>query len=246
LFTGAARGIGAAIGGGSLWAYLLTQQSKAEPFALRPPGALAEDEFQALCVKCGLCVADCPYDTLKLGTVGDPYPIGTPYFEPRDVPCYMCPDIPCIEACPTGALDTGLEEIDDADMGLAVLIDQENCLSYRGLRCEICYRACPLQDQAITIENRQRGISKHAMFVPIVHSDACTGCGICENACPLPEATIKVLPQEIAQGKLGEHYDFGWLEDTELTPEFQPGATPPPAEAPSGDAALDYLNEGEL
>ena len=77
LFAGAARGIGAAVGGGSLWAHLLTQESRAAPFALRPPGALAEDAFQVLCVKCGLCVADCPYDTLKLAAVGRS-PAGSP------------------------------------------------------------------------------------------------------------------------------------------------------------------------
>jgi len=243
-FVSAARSTGVAVGGGTLWAYLLTEQSKAAPFALRPPGALGEEEFLALCIKCGLCVADCPFDTLKLGTVGDPYPIGTPYFVPRDVPCYMCPDIPCVEACPTGALDPDLTEIENSDMGLAVLVDQENCLSYRGLRCEICHRACPLQDEAITIENRPREISRHALFVPIVHSDACTGCGVCENACPLPEATIKVLPRKLAQGKLGEHYEFGWTEETPLTPEFEPSPAAPQPGSPGEDAALEYLNEG--
>ena len=37
----------------------------------------------------------------------------------------MCEDIPCIKACPTNALDHGLTDINDADMGLAVVIDQK-------------------------------------------------------------------------------------------------------------------------
>ena len=120
--------------------------------ALRPPGALAEDDFNAACIKCGQCVEACPYDTLKLARAGADVPIGTPYFEPREIPCYMCPDIPCMKACPTGALAAELKDITKARMGLAV-IDMENCLSWQGLRCEICYRVCPLKDKAITLEN---------------------------------------------------------------------------------------------
>lgn len=241
----AARAATAAALGGGLWAYLLRQQAHASPFALRPPGAVTEPDFLGKCIKCGQCVVDCPYDTLKLARVGDPYPIGTPFFVPRDVPCYMCPDIPCMNACPTGALDPGLADIADADMGLAVLIDHENCLSWRGLRCEICHRDCPLQGTAITVEYQPRKRSKHARFIPVVHSDACTGCGICEKSCPLPEATIKVLPRKLAQGRLGEHYRLGWTLDTPITQDFKPAREAP--EIPDNtESGLDYLNEEGL
>ena len=230
------QGIGVGALGAAVWATLLRQQSKASPFALRPPGALAEEQFLSACVKCGQCVVDCPYDTLKLATLDDDVPIGTPYFEPRTTPCYLCPDIPCAKACPTGALDGTLQDIAASRMGLAVLIDQENCLSYRGLRCEICHRECPLIDRAITLQHRPRGTSKHGMLLPTVHSDQCTGCGICERACPLPVAAIKVLPHELAQAAPGDHYGFGWEEQK-----------PPQGQQPSqkdADAALEYLNEG--
>ena len=46
-----------------------------------------------------------PFDTLKLAKPGDNLPLGTPYFVPRDIPCYMCVDIPCVPICPTKALD---------------------------------------------------------------------------------------------------------------------------------------------
>lgn len=244
LLTQAARGVAGAAMGGGLWGYLVREQARATPFALRPPGALAEPDFLSKCVKCGICVADCPYGTLKMAHVGAPYPIGTPYFVPRDVPCYMCPDIPCVKGCPTGALDLTLSDIEKSRMGLAVLIDQENCLSYRGLRCEICHRECPLQNRAITIENHQRKASKHALFVPIVHSDECTGCGACEKSCPLPEPAIKVLPRELAQAKLGDHYRFGWTFDTPITQQFQPARTAPAESSGDVGAGLDYLNEG--
>ncbi|WP_204524266.1 ferredoxin-type protein NapG [Corticimicrobacter populi] len=199
----------------SLGVGLYSTQSRALPAtALRPPGALPEEDFLSACVRCGLCVRACPFDTLVLAELGDHVATGTPYFIARDIPCEMCPDIPCVEACPTGALDRGLTDIDQSEMGLAVLIDQENCLNYLGLRCDVCYRVCPLIDKAITLETIHNPRSdRHAMLLPTVHSDACTGCGKCEKACVLPgEAAIKVLPTRLAQGSRAEHYRRGWEE----------------------------------
>ncbi|MBE9568433.1 MAG: ferredoxin-type protein NapG [Proteobacteria bacterium] len=183
--------------------------------AIRPPGALDEKDFLGACVRCGLCVRDCPYDTLKLAKFGDSGGVatGTPYFTARDIPCEMCEDIPCVKACPTGALDHSLEDIDDARMGLAVLIDEENCLNFQGLRCDVCYRVCPVIDKAITLEMRHNVRSgKHALFIPTVHSDHCTGCGKCERSCVLETTAIRVMPFELAKGELGHHYRWGWKE----------------------------------
>ncbi len=181
--------------------------------AIRPPGALPENRFLGACIRCGLCVRDCPYDTLKLAELGENVATGTPFFEARKVPCEMCEDIPCVVACPTGALDSELTDIDDARMGLAVLVDQETCLNYLGLRCDVCYRVCPLIDEAITLEPRHNPrTGKHTLFIPVVHSDACTGCGKCERACVLEEAAIKVFPIRLAKGELGHHYRLGWEE----------------------------------
>jgi ferredoxin-type protein NapG len=181
--------------------------------ALRPPGGLPEEQFLAACTRCGLCVRDCPYDTLKLAAPGDPAPTGTPYFTARAIPCEMCEDIPCIKNCPSGALDPKLTDMSDARMGLAALVDHESCLNFLGLRCDVCYRVCPAIDKAITLDNIHNTRSdRHAMFLPTVHSEHCTGCGICEKACVLPEAAIKVLPPALAQGRLGEHYRKGWEE----------------------------------
>ncbi|MCU7958429.1 MAG: ferredoxin-type protein NapG [gamma proteobacterium symbiont of Bathyaustriella thionipta] len=230
--------------GGLLWAYLLQQQAQATATAIRPPGALAEADFNASCIKCGQCVRACPYDTLKLAPVGDTAAIGTPYFTPREVPCYMCEDIPCKQACPTGALTPQLSRINDSRMGLAV-IDIENCLSWQGLRCEICHRECPVQGKAISVEHHPRKLSKHAMFVPLVHSEACTGCGICEKACPTDEAAIRVVPPDLVQGKIGSHYRLGWKNEAGITKDFKPAAKiKSPDDQPAG--GLDYLNKGEL
>ena len=204
---------GCAVAGGFL-AYLASDAKALPDRALRPPGALGEEDFLAACVRCGLCVRDCPYDTLSLAELGlDSAATGTPFFIARDVPCEMCDDIPCVAACPTGALDKGLTNIDDAKMGVAVLVDQENCLNFLGLRCDVCYRVCPVIDEAITLERSHNERSgHHAMFAPTVHADHCTGCGMCEKSCVLPEAAIKVLPVRLARGKPAEHYRLGWEE----------------------------------
>ena len=240
-FARVGQGAALAATGGLVWSYLLGQQAQATPYAIRPPGALAEAGFNASCIKCGQCVDACPYDTLKLATADSGIPIGTPYFIPRETPCYMCEDIPCVPVCPTGALDHALDDIDDSRMGLAV-IDIENCLSWQGLRCEICFRECPLQGRAISIEHHPRRISKHAMFVPLVHSDACTGCGICEKACPTQKAAIRVLQADLVQGEIGDHYRLGWTIDSPITQDFKAATDAAAGSAPA--TGLDYLNEG--
>ena len=238
------QGSALAATGGLVWMYLLNQQARATPFAIRPPGALAEADFNARCIKCGQCVDACPYDTLKLATANAGIPIGTPYFIPKEIPCYMCEDIPCLKACPTGAIDPALEDIDDSRMGLAV-IDIENCLSWQGLRCEICHRECPVTDKAITVQHNPRRLSKHAMFVPIVHSNACTGCGICEKACPTQKAAIRIVQPQLVQGQIGDHYRLGWTVDTPITQDFKvPGRDMRGSDAPA--PSLDFLNEGSL
>jgi len=191
-----------------------TRQAMSLPaHAIRPPGALEEKDFLGACVRCGLCVRDCPYDTLRLAQPGEDVALGTPYFVAREVPCEMCEDIPCIVACPTGALDHSLTDIDESRMGLAVVVDQESCIAFRGLRCEVCFNVCPVRGKAITLEMQHNERSgKHALFIPVVHSSDCTGCGKCEQACILEEAAIKVFPLHLAKGMLGRHYRLGWQE----------------------------------
>jgi ferredoxin-type protein NapG len=218
-----------AVGIAALGLGLYSRQSRALPAqAIRPPAALAEEDFLGACIRCGLCVQDCPYDTLHLAELGDAIAIGTPYFVARQTPCEMCEDIPCVTACPTGALDHNLVDIDQARMGLAVVIDQEGCIAFQGLRCEVCYNVCPIQDKAISLETRHNTrTGMHAAQVPIVHSDACTGCGKCEQACILTgESAIKIIPIHLAQSGGSPHYRLGWEEKDKagqalVTPDVQ-------------------------
>lgn len=214
------------------------KSAKAKGWVPLPPGASAN--FAEECLKCGLCVQACPYHTLKLARLSDPAPYGTPFFEPRDVACYMCADIPCVRVCPSGALDRKMENINDARMGVAV-VDPASCLSWQGLRCEVCYRICPVKDKALTLNPHPRELSKHAVFVPTINPDHCTGCGLCVWSCPTQEAAINIVDRKAVLGRIGEHYRLGWKTEQPHHPTVQHEAAPktPENAAPGG---LDYLN----
>lgn len=240
----AARGAAGCAVAGSLLA-LVARDARALPAeALRPPGAIPKDDFLAACIRCGLCVRDCPYDTLSLARLGvDGAATGTPFFTACTVPCEMCDDIPCVAACPTGALDPALTDIDDARMGTAVLVDTENCLNALGLRCDVCYRVCPVIDKAITLalmHSPQSG--HHAIFLPTVHADACTGCGKCEKSCVLPEAATKVLPVRLARGAAAGHDCLGWEEMQAKGAPVVEGVQGLPANLPADAPALPSLD----
>lgn len=214
-FLSIARAFGLATLGALTWSAYVDEVT-ASQLTLRPPGALDEEDFLKTCIKCGMCVEACPYDTLMLAKPGDNKPLGTPFFTPRDIPCYMCPDIPCVPVCPTNALDikkvskNNELDINMADMGVAV-VDSTNCIAFWGIQCDACYRACPILGEAITIEyTKNERTGKHAYMKPVVNSDYCTGCGLCEKACVTEKAAIFVLPREVALGKVGDYYIKGW------------------------------------
>lgn len=236
--------IALAAAGGFVW----SEAAKAKTsLLLRPPGAKEEKEFLASCIRCGLCVEACPFDTLHLAKIGDGISLGTPFFVPRQIPCYMCSDIPCVPACPTNALNTklvttdGRLDIKKAKMGVAV-VDMKNCVAYWGIQCDACYRACPLIDKALMLEyRRNERTSKHAFLLPIVDTDVCTGCGICERVCITEKPAIFVLPTHLALGAVGNNYVKGWVKEDERR-----------VDDASTDIKLDknkvtdYLNSGEF
>ena len=233
-----------ALSGGFIWSL----GAKASPLMLlRPPGAKNEKQFLESCIRCGLCVEACPFDTLKLASLGDGISVGTPYFEPRKIPCYMCENIPCVPVCPTGALDVNLVSTNDkldinkAKMGVAV-VDMKNCVAYWGIQCDACYRACPLLDKALYLEyRRNERTQKHAFLLPVVDSDICTGCGVCERACITEKAAITVLNRDAVLGKVGDNYVKGWIKEDEKRIDDADSKIKLDIKK-----ATNYLNGGEL
>lgn len=162
---------------------------------LRPPGAGEPARFNARCVRCGRCLEACPYGAIHAAPFDAAREAATPFLDARAQACRLCEDFPCAAACPTGALEVPAERA-AAAMGVAV-INEDTCLSYQGMRCEVCYRACPLIDEAIVIDYRPReGDDIHAVFAPQVVNDSCAGCGLCEQRCPVsdPAPAIVVVP----------------------------------------------------
>ncbi len=100
-----------------------------EPSLLRPPGAVPEDEYLHLCIKCGQCLQVCPYDSIKLEPVTGGASYGMAYIDPTERGCYLCDAFPCILACPTGALDHEHDQIEDVHMGMAVIVHESACLA---------------------------------------------------------------------------------------------------------------------
>jgi len=102
---------------------------KSDEPILRPPGAVLEDRFLKLCIKCGQCLQVCPFDSIMLEDIDRGASVGMAYIEPRQRGCYLCEAFPCILACPTGALDHEHDNIRSIHMGIAIINNINFCLA---------------------------------------------------------------------------------------------------------------------
>jgi len=157
---------------------------------LRPPGALAEDDFLSRCIHCGQCGEACPNRCIRyFGVENGLSSLDTPYIIPREKGCILC--MKCGEAWPTGAIRAIPRDaesiINEVHMGRAV-VDKRLCLSYQGKTCGVCYRACPLADIAIRV-----GMLEQPEVL-----DACVGCGLCERSCIQMPQAIRIMPHRDA------------------------------------------------
>ena len=138
---------------------------------LRPPGALAEEAFLSLCIKCQKCQEICPTAAIvPVLMTEDVAGAGTPKLNFSLGYCNLC--MKCIAACPTRALQPTEKEA--VKLGVAE-IDKDKCVAWNWTGCTRCYKECPIG--AITMDDTQR---------PVVDASKCNGCGLCEYICPAP------------------------------------------------------------
>jgi len=161
------------------------------PALIRPPGAVAEDEFLDLCIRCGECMKVCLTNGLQptfleAGLVG----LWSPRLYPRIGYCeYAC--TLCGQVCPTGAIRrlTPAEK-KKVRIGLA-FIDPSRCLPYAFQKtCIVCEEHCPTSPKAIWFEEADvavQGGGRRRVKQPRVSIDLCIGCGICETKCPVQD-----------------------------------------------------------
>ena len=110
-----------------------------EPRCPRPPGALPDNEmFLATCERCHACAGVCPHDAIQQFGPASGRLEGTPFLDPASTPCRWCEDMPCIEACPSGALARQAEEhvrpIAKVSLDLDRCLNSQDCSSRPSLR----------------------------------------------------------------------------------------------------------------
>ena len=177
---------------------------------IRPPGAVAENEFLQRCIRCGECMKVCIGNALQPDFVrGGVFSLWSPVVVARLGYCeYNC--TLCGQVCPTGAIRLlPREEKRQTKIGLAV-IDQNRCLPYaRGEECLVCEEHCPTGKKAIVFDAKiiEQGNQRLARLQPRVVKDLCIGCGICETRCPVAGQSAIVIVSE------GESRAPSWLTD---------------------------------
>jgi len=182
-------------GASGLFAVALFKTSLIHPVqkakAVRPPGALVEDQFLDRCIRCGECIRICStsgqglqYAGLETGWSGLATPILLPPLGYCEYNCNLCGQV-----CPTGAIRSlSLEEKHGVKMGTAHF-DKTRCIPwYYGENCMVCEEHCPVPEKAIkfreerivTIDGKEA-----VVMLPYVVEELCVGCGICVVRCPL-------------------------------------------------------------
>jgi ferredoxin-type protein NapG len=111
---------------GGIWA---AKDFKFEKGRLRPPGAVPEEQYLSMCIKCGQCLQVCPYDSIILEDIDGKAGVGTAYIDPLARGCYLCEAFPCVLACPTGALDHEANVIEKVHMGMAIVVNESACIA---------------------------------------------------------------------------------------------------------------------
>lgn len=162
----------------------LAPSLQSKEFRLRPPGAVEEKDFLALCIKCGQCEQVCPFHSIELSDIFKGHGIGTPYIDPLKRACYLCTALPCVLACPTNALDHDTEKPEDVQMGVAVFKFSNKCI---GISTEEVTRKDIDRIYEHPHSNKQE---KEVLKKLEEYEDE--QCTICADLCPYPNSILAI------------------------------------------------------
>ncbi|RJP77265.1 MAG: 4Fe-4S binding protein [Candidatus Zixiibacteriota bacterium] len=193
--------LGAAVALGGVWRASLPDV-KAAGGRIRPPGAVEEDRFLDLCLRCQQCVKACS----STGGCLQPAELEsgwesawTPVARMREGYCeYAC--TLCGEVCPSGAVKPLTEAAKKQKVIGLAWIDRSRCIPWvKGEDCIVCEEHCPVPDKAIIFRPGQVVLPdglRDNVKIPYVDTTLCIGCGICETRCPIPgDAAIHVTSE---------------------------------------------------
>lgn len=174
---------------------------------VRPPGAVDEKDFLALCSRCMRCMDVCQPLAIRPAPVAAGLAnLGTPVLDTGK--CIVCME--CIRTCPTGALTKIPKK--EVWLGTAV-IHKDICPAYRKTRrCQECFKACPFK-AVVMKENRY----------PEIVADKCNGCGICVRRCPTDPKSLFISPEGAKRTQRPQSHFLTTLED-----RVGPYEAPPP------------------
>lgn len=151
------------------------------PARRRPPGAVVEASFLALCTGCGDCVSACPHAAIHTYRESAGVLAGKPVLLPDQRPCLMCEGFPCVVACEEGALMPF--EKPTWPLGEVRLVETR-CIAFAGPDCGACAALCPTETEALRLVRGR----------PVIDPEGCVGCGLCIEACPVLPAAIELIP----------------------------------------------------
>jgi len=179
------------------------------PGVVRPPGALAEEDFLARCIKCGQCMRVCPTNiiqpaTLEAGLEG----LWTPLlnFRVGTSGCQLnC--IACGNVCPTSAirplsLDEKLGRGEFAERGPVrmgtAFVDRGRCLPWAmDVPCIVCQENCPVSPKAIYVREEFQVVRDGARTITAVAADSLTLGGAALRSGTLGTGDYFVRPENV-------------------------------------------------
>lgn len=148
----------------------LTGKGLAAPTGPHPPGVTADSIRE--CSGCGACSDACPTKIISMRS-------GIPIVDFQLGECIFCGK--CAERCPERVFpsEPATKFSTQASIG-------DGCLAVNFVDCQACRDVCP--PAAIRFRLRIGG-----PFVPVLDSEACTGCGACVSVCPT--ASVSMTPR---------------------------------------------------